>query len=68
LEISSVFIWIYVTNVFRDVAYQSSGKTFDKYAEDTMNYCGTASNGSLQDKLASLVHLVNEKEQQALQL
>jgi hypothetical protein len=35
----------------------------NKYAEDMVNYCTTASNNSLQDELASSVHLVNEKEQ-----
>ena len=40
----------------------------NKYAEDMVNYCTTASNDSLQDALTSSVNLLNEKEQKILQM
>jgi hypothetical protein len=40
----------------------------NKYTEDMVNYCTTASYNSLQDALASSLHLVNEKIQQVVQL
>ena len=40
----------------------------NKYAEDMVNYCTTASNDSLQDALTSSVNLLNEKEQQILKM
>lgn len=40
----------------------------NKHGEDTVDYCTSTSNGSLQDALTSSVYLLNEKDEQILQL